>query len=230
MHAVHPLCVLCLMPLVVKGVRISASNIETSAWKKGGKKPHFGIDPNAANVSTCADVLINLFMRRTECSHCVNWHIYAFSCGGEKSVPVFHCKGLGGGWGGVLSPQRGNYCIYDHTKTHALREGGKWVSCSEQGCSALLKGTSVVLWKCPGSSPATSPLFSAFGLQPGMWTCDPQPSGQTEPLLPQQGNKVCVWRSIKVNIKCFKEPMIQQRKPLKLLLNWHRIASTMINI
>lgn len=72
MHAVHPLCIFCLMPLVVKAVRIAASNIKTSAWKKGGGGNSLLIDPNAATVSTCADVLINLFMRRTECSHCAN--------------------------------------------------------------------------------------------------------------------------------------------------------------
>lgn len=72
MHAVHPLCILCLMPFVVKAIRISTSNIETSAWKREKKTTHFCIDPNSVTVFTCADVLINLFMRRTECSHCVN--------------------------------------------------------------------------------------------------------------------------------------------------------------
>lgn len=135
----------------------SQHQILKQAPGKGEKKTtHFCIDPNAVTVFTCADVLINLFMRRTECSHCVNWHIYAFGCGGEKKCSSVSLK-RGGGI--LLSSQRGNYCIYDHTKTHALREGDKGARCSGQGCSALLKGTSAVLWKWPGTSPATRPLF-----------------------------------------------------------------------
>lgn len=46
---------------------------------------------------TCTDVLINKFMRHTECSHCVNWHICAFSCGGEKKCSSVSVQRLRGG-------------------------------------------------------------------------------------------------------------------------------------
>lgn len=83
------------------------------------------------------------------------------------------------------------------------------VQCLAQGhlCSALNVSRHVACYH--------PTFFSIFGLQPGTGTCDPQPSGQTARLLPQQGKKVCVWRSIKVTIKGFKKTVIQQRKPVK---------------
>lgn len=130
--------------------------------EKGGKK-----------IKQLTSVLIQMLRPFSRAQMC--WLIYSWGAlsaatvwidtfmhsvvGVKKSVPVFHCKGLKRGRGALLSPQRGNYCIYDHTKTHALREGDKWVRRTGQGCSALLKGTSAVLWKCPGTSPAIRPLF-----------------------------------------------------------------------
>lgn len=109
--------------------------------------------------------------------------------GVKKVFQCFTAKAWRGGGGTLLSPQRGNYCIYDHTKTHALREGNKWVHCSGQGCSALLKSTSAVLWKGPGTSPATRPLFLCLVCSQGREPATPSPVGRRSLCCPDRAIK-----------------------------------------
>lgn len=58
-----------------------------------------------------------------------------------------------------------------NTHAHVLR--GRWVSCPGQAPWAfgkLLKGTSTVLWRCPGTSPATSTTFPFWSATGTAWT------------------------------------------------------------